>query len=38
MGMLKSKEFWLGVGFAVVLIKFGPALPVIGPAVTKLKA
>jgi hypothetical protein len=38
MDMLKNKEFWLGVGFAIVLIKFGPGLPVIGPAVTKLKA
>lgn len=37
MGMLKNKEFWFGVGAALVILKFGPSLPVIGPTVAKLK-
>lgn len=37
MNILKSKEFWFGVGAAVVLLKFGDKLPVVGPTVAKLK-
>jgi len=37
MAMLKSKEFWLGAGALFLLMKFGDKLPVVGPAVAKLK-
>ena len=37
MSVLKSKEFWIGVGVTVALFKFGGSLPVVGPAVAKLK-
>jgi hypothetical protein len=37
MKVLTSKEFLLGVGAAILLIKFGDRLPVVGPFVAKLK-
>jgi len=35
--VLKSKEFWIGFGVAVALVKFGSRLPVVGPYTAKLK-
>jgi hypothetical protein len=37
MGVLKEKTFWYGVVAAVVLLKFGDKVPVVGPYVAKLK-
>ena len=37
MKLLTDKNFLLGVAAAVVLIKFGDRLPVVGPVVAKLK-
>lgn len=37
MKLLSQKEFWFGVAAAVVLMKFGDKVPVIGPYVAKLK-
>ena len=37
MGVLKSKEFWIGVAVTVALVKFGGQMPVVGPYVSKLK-
>jgi len=34
---LTNKEFLMGVVAAVLLIKFGDRLPVVGPYVAKLK-
>lgn len=37
MKILTAKEFWFGVAAAVVVLKFGDKVPVIGPYVAKLK-
>lgn len=37
MKVVTSKEFLLGVAVAVLLVKFGDRLPVVGPFVAKLK-
>lgn len=37
MKVVTSKEFLMGVAAAVLLIKFGDRLPVVGPFVAKLK-
>jgi hypothetical protein len=37
MKIVKSHEFWFGVGAALVILKFGPSLPVVGPFVSKIK-
>ena len=37
MKTLTNKEFLMGVAAAVLLIKFGDRLPVVGPFVSKLK-
>ena len=37
MKVLQSKEFWYGAVAAVLLLKFGGNLPVVGPVVSKLK-
>ena len=37
MALLSKKEFWFGVAAAVVVMKFGDKVPVIGPYVAKLK-
>ena len=37
MKLITSKEFLLGVGAAVLLLKFGTGLPVVGPVIAKLK-
>ena len=37
MKLLSQKEFWFGVAAAVVIMKFGDKLPVVGPYVAKLK-
>jgi hypothetical protein len=37
MKILKSHEFWFGFAGAVVLLKFGTGIPVVGPFVSKLK-
>lgn len=37
MKLLSQKEFWFGVAAAVVLMKFGDRVPVVGPYVAKLK-
>jgi len=37
MGVLKSKEFWIGAAVAVALVKFGDRIPVVGSYVGKLK-
>jgi hypothetical protein len=37
MKLLGQKEFWFGVAAAVVVLKFGDKLPVVGPYVSKLK-
>ena len=37
MSVLKSKEFWIGAVAAVVLLKFGTNVPVVGPYIAKLK-
>lgn len=37
MKMITNKEFLLGAAAAVLLIKFGGGLPVVGPLVSKLK-
>jgi hypothetical protein len=35
--VLQQKEFWFGAVAAFLVIKFGDRLPVVGPAVAKLK-
>jgi hypothetical protein len=35
--VVQNKEFWIGVIAALVVLKFGDKLPVIGPSVAKLK-
>lgn len=37
MKTLTNKEFLIGFAAAVLLIKFGGGLPVVGPLVSKLK-
>lgn len=37
MKLLTDKNFLLGAGAAILLLKFGDRLPVIGPVVAKLK-
>lgn len=37
MSVVKSKEFWVGAVVAVLLVKFGDRLPVVGPYAAKLK-
>jgi hypothetical protein len=37
MKILSSKEFWIGVGAAFLVLKFGDKLPVVGPYVAKVK-
>lgn len=37
MKILSQKEFWFGVAAAVVILKFGDKLPVVGPYVAKVK-
>ena len=37
MKVFKSKEFWIGAAVAVVVLKFGDKVPVVGPYVAKLK-
>lgn len=37
MKVVQNKEFWIGVIAALVVLKFGDKLPVIGPSVAKLK-
>ena len=37
MKLITSKEFLLGVAAAVLLVKFGDKLPVVGGYVAKLK-
>ena len=37
MKVLKQKEFWIGVGVAIAILKFGDRVPVVGPVVAKLK-
>lgn len=37
MKIVTSKEFLIGVAVAVLVIKFGDRLPVVGPMVAKLK-
>lgn len=38
MKIVQQKEFWYGVAAAVLLMKFGDKLPVVGPYVAKVKA
>ena len=37
MKVVQNKEFWIGVIAAVLILKFGDKIPVIGPTVAKLK-
>lgn len=37
MGMVKSKEFWVGAVVAVLVLKFGDRIPVVGGYVARLK-
>ena len=37
MKILTSKEFLMGAAAAILLLKFGTGLPVVGPFVAKLK-
>lgn len=37
MKIVSSKEFWLGVGAAVLILRFGSGLPVVGPTVARIK-
>lgn len=37
MKVVTSKEFLIGVAVAVLVIKFGDRLPVVGPVIAKLK-
>lgn len=37
MKLLTDKNFLLGVAAAVLLVKFGDRIPVVGPVVSKLK-
>ena len=37
MKVITSKEFLFGVAAAVLVLKFGDKLPVVGPFVAKLK-
>lgn len=37
MSTITNKQFLLGVAVAVLVLKFGDRLPVVGPYVSKLK-
>jgi len=37
MNVVKSKEFWVGAVVAVLLLKFGDRIPVVGQYVSRLK-
>jgi hypothetical protein len=37
MKIIQQKEFWFGVAAAVLILKYGDKLPVVGPYVAKVK-
>lgn len=37
MNVVKSKEFWVGAVAAVLVLKFGDRLPVVGQFVSRVK-